>query len=683
MSSPKSSSWKAVLFRAVTCSFLLALAGPAFAQRGSPFMEEFRKLIPTGNLDAMVELVKTNEQSAELAIVETCEAIGQESNDVLEEEVDALRKAWKKGYDSDFVDLEYNYFSLDLQGAFKKSRRDLVDQYRPKLREYGDVKAKKEPARLASLAMDFYGFAKAFEELGDLYLASLCYGIYAEAFDVALMGNQADFKRACEGWKKNLELREKLELDNQKNAEIKKRIEFLEAEGHGAPATPAPGAPAAPGAPESATGSAPGVPVPLNAVFELVSDIEMYARPAYHADVNYQIWPAIVLQGVDSKGSIPTMERSPGIVRISATKIGVDVNGDGTGEVEVPLTGKIGPVQLTLGEGDQQRPWAFLATIGQQQDTYQGFRYNLSADENQMQVFVNAAASMVGTVDGIRVQVIDENMDGVYGGPPTELAYIGVREGSAQRDVDTVVIGETKVARPWSELQKIGPNWYKLERDPTGALLATRTDVKAGTLALDLKGVDANWLILRGTGNLSRCFFDVVDGGVKKVEVPEGTYELYCGLVSSGKRTQMAKALVLPGTTVPTVRAIAGETMKVELGAPFGFDFKYTQDEETISVEGSSIVVSGRGGESYQRLWNCVPIVEVNVRKAGSGKGKKEEKMQPVGSQEELIDAGNDYRNAWFPLSAVIQKPKAGETVELQLVEKKNKLFGKIESTWK
>ena len=678
MSSPKSLSWKPVLLRAVACSFLLPFVAPAFAQRGSPFMEEFRKLMPGGDVDAMVELIKANEQAAELAVVETCEAIGQESNDVLEAEIDALRKAWKKAYDSKFVDLQYNYFSLDLQGAFKKSRRDLVDVYRAKLREYNDVKSRKDPARLGSLGMDFNGLAASFKDIGDLYLAAMCYGIYGEAFDVTLMGNQADFKRACEGWKKNLELREALELNNEKNVEIKKRIEFLEASGHGAPATSAPGAtdPAAGGAASSA-------PVPLNAVFELVPDIETYARPAFHADVNYQIWPAIVLQGIDSKASIPTLERSPGIVRLSATKIGVDVNGDGTGEVEVPLTGKIGPVLLTLGEGDQQRPWAFLATIGQQQDTYQGFKYNLSADETQMQVFVNAAGSMVGTVDGIRVQVIDENMDGVYGGPPAELAYIGVREGSSQRDVDTVVIGESKVARPWSELQKIGDSWYKLERDQAGGLQASRADVKTGTLALDLKGVDASWLILRGTGNLSRCFFDVVDGGAKKVEVPEGTYELYCGQVSSGKRTQMMKALVLPGATVPAFRALAGETMKVELGSPFGFDFKYSQDEETISVEGSSIVVTGRGGETYQRFWNCVPIVEVNVRKAGSGKGKKEEKMQPVGSQEELIDAGNDYRNAWFPLSAVIRKPKSGETVELQLVEKKNKLFGKIESTWK
>ena len=37
----------------------------------------------------------------------------------------------------------------------------------------------------------------------------------------------------------------------------------------------------------------------------------------------------------------------------------------------------------------------------------------------------------------------------------------------------------------------------------------------------------------------------------------------------------------------------------------------------------------------------------------------------------------------WFPFDGKVAKKKSGEDVEVRLFEKKNKLFGKIESDWK
>jgi hypothetical protein len=73
---------------------------------------------------------------------------------------------------------------------------------------------------------------------------------------------------------------------------------------------------------------------------------------------------------------------------------------------------------------------------------------------------------------------------------------------------------------------------------------------------------------------------------------------------------------------------------------------------------------------------------EVNVRKAGSSKGKKETKLVPVTSQE-MLQETNDFRTVWFPITKPFPKPDKGDTVEVQLFEKKNKLFGKLESAWK
>jgi len=57
--------------------------------------------------------------------------------------------------------------------------------------------------------------------------------------------------------------------------------------------------------------------------------------------------------------------------------------------------------------------------------------------------------------------------------------------------------------------------------------------------------------------------------------------------------------------------------------------------------------------------------------------------LVPAGSQEDLDAHKYDWRTAWFPISEPIDKPMPGEKFEVQLFEKKNKLFGKIESDWK
>ena len=65
----------------------------------------------------------------------------------------------------------------------------------------------------------------------------------------------------------------------------------------------------------------------------------------------------------------------------------------------------------------------------------------------------------------------------------------------------------------------------------------------------------------------------------------------------------------------------------------------------------------------------------------GKKKGSKLGKMRPAGSAEEVTTA-NDFRSAWFPREATFDKKKKGD-MEVQLFEKKNKLFGKVSSEWK
>jgi hypothetical protein len=669
----------------LACFVGLALVLPAAAQREGTFMTEFRKLMVLNALDEMAGLIKKFETEAVLAVVETCEAIGEGSSDALEDDAAALDKAWRKAYGTRFVDKQYRYFSVELQPVYRKHRIELIGRYLAKYTEFETAQKAKDQVKFASLGLEFQGFGNAFGELGDHYMASQCYRIYAVCFDDGLNGSKADFKLACEGWGQFLKARELLELKDRSYDEAKVRFDKLEFDGFGDPAK----GPEARG--EAKAEADPAYkPVALGATFQLVPDIEAIPRPIYTGDANFQMWPAVSLLKIDSTTTFATMDDSPTIHRVGANKAMLDIDKDGKGEVDIPLTGKIMPVQIKLGSGETERTWAFLAAIGQQQDTYQGFRFNLGPDDNQMNLYVGPAASLVATLETVRVQVLDDNMDGIYGSQPKEWSYPGLIEGALQRDLDSIIVGEEKTARPWSRLQKIGTGWYALAPNETLTdVTATKADVESGTLQLDLKGVSANWMVLRGTGNANDLFYDVVNGGTNKVEVPVGSYELYVGQISEGKKTQQMKALVLPGNNSRSWKVGKGETTKVELGAPFTLEFSVTQDAETITVIGNSIVVQGRGGETYQRLWNCVLTPEVNLRKAGSSKGKKEAKLVPVMSQEEMDDPEfkekikDAYAAIWFPIGVALPKNQPGEDFEAQLFEKKHKLFGKLESDWK
>jgi len=668
----------AVLRPLLVLPLFLLLAGAPSAQRDSAFMQEYRKLQELDAQDEMAALMRKNETPAILAIIETCELIGMGSSDSLEDDIASLGKTWKKVYANTFVDKQYEYHSLGLEASLKKQRIALIDRYVLKYKEYAEAEKAKDTGKLPALGLEFNNMGAQLVDLGDHYMAAQCFRVYASCFDDRLMGNRADFKRACEGWVQFVKEREACDLINNETTEARERAKLLESDGFGGEPEPAAGEAAAP-APAAAT-------VPLATTFELVSDIEALVRPSFTGDTNYQIWNAVGLAKEGSTGRIPSMSDDEvlSIVRTGAAKAAVDVDGDGKGDVDIPITGKITPVQVTLGKGDQARPWAFLAVVGQERDTYQGFAMNLAPDVNQMAIYVAPAASLVGLVDGVRVQVIDDNMDGRFGTAPKDWAYIGTLDGAFQHDIDSIAVGESKAARPWSKLQKIGPAWYTLAEDSTGRLVTARTEVKSGTLQLDLKGLNASWMIVRGTGEKNDLFYDVANGGTNKVEVPEGTYELYMGQVATGKKAQMMKALVLPGAGTTFWRVKAGETVKMELGAPFGFTFSYAQDEKTVTVNGPSVGVVGRGSEVYQRFWNCVPVAEVLMRKAGTKKGKEEGKIQPATSQEQIQqDFNNDYKAVWFPVGRALDKPNEGETVEVQLFEKKNRLFGKIESDWR
>jgi len=375
------------------------------------FVSKFRQAMRIGSRDECARLVRSNEVFAVEFIIEDCESISGGGSDALEEEINALRQAWKQGFRTEFVDRVYEYFSLIKPDA-RTARQKLSVRYRLVWKEFGSTQAAKKTTEYARLGLEFKGLAMGFEDLGDAYMASQAWVNYGIAFDERLNGKKADLHRACEGYGKGVAARDLIELRDLFYNQTKERYQALV---HGGYSSEEPGGPA--GASTEPVASSPSVPVATT--FEVLETIDEVRRPNYTADSIYGIWDALRLQGKDSKAEFLSLtESSMKVIRVSAAKAVVDLDGDGRGDVDLPLKGKPTPVRVTIGSGADERDWAFLAVIGSDQDSYQGTRFNLAPDDNQMSIFVAPAGCLVGTIGGTAVRILDDNMDGVYGGPP-------------------------------------------------------------------------------------------------------------------------------------------------------------------------------------------------------------------------------------------------------------------------
>ena len=142
--------------------------------------------------------------------------------------------------------------------------------------------------------------------------------------------------------------------------------------------------------------------------YALVPDMSTPERPNYFLDANYPMWGSLGLRGKGSSVPIPRFEDGPKMLRAGSSDVQIDADGDGKGDVKVPMRGKIEPVEFEIGQGEDKRMWSFLTTMGIQKDVYQGIEVNLQPTDERMPIYYAPCASMVGEVAGTKIQVIDE-----------------------------------------------------------------------------------------------------------------------------------------------------------------------------------------------------------------------------------------------------------------------------------
>jgi hypothetical protein len=648
------------------------------------FVGRFKQFMKVSATEDMVQMVRKEPAVAVRYADTLCQKVVTAGSEELEKEVAALRVAWKTAMKTNFVENLYEYHSL-FDPHKRADRVRLVQEYdNARGRHLELLKGDRESQAFLANIAEFENLAKAFGELGDLLNVGRCWVTVAACWDVDYRGKNANFYKACAAQQKALAAYEGIGLAGPDVDMLKVRYDALVAGGFDAPEPPPEAAGPAPGQPAAAPDAAV---INVQMAFAAVPEIETYQRPNYFADEIYQLWSALALLAKGSKATFQSQPQgSPSIERTGAAQFAVH---DGSNPPREPIgvTGKLTLVEANVSDAGTSRPWAFVAKIGLQEDFYQTRKSNLGPSDTYMPLFYFNAASMVGMLEGIQLRVLDDNLDGIYGSAPLTWQYVGLAPGSAQPDMDCIVVGESQRALPWSEFLEVGPRWYRLTPHGGGTVLqAVPVELETGTLRLDFKGEAPQWLVLRGTGVLANTFIDLCSNA-KGVKAPVGEYKLYAGLIRKGKKQQTMKCLILGNDTVAPFTVTAGAETVVNLGGPWRFDFGVQKAADKVTVVGSSLVVIGQAGETYDRFWNCIPIPEASVRKAGTKRGGKPEEMPYVkGDLDELTEEGKrkwSFADVWRPLSLEIPLKKEGEAVEVQLTEKKHKLLGSIESAWK
>lgn len=652
----------------------VALAAPQ--ETYGEFRDRFEKALDIGAKDEIRRLFTSHEAFAIDLVVHTSEAIAGAPSERVALRMEAIHEAWNATKQGDFVKNMERYFS-NLDTPTATERRRIKAAYDKGTQNFAEVEAAKDKGKLNGLAGQFRAWAEAFEQTGDKFLAGNAWLYQSLCLDERHQGPDADLRAVAAAYRKLIDLRTELDLKDRFYRETMPNLQRLEGLGFGAPKEGG-GEAGAGGGPVAASG---GAAVVAPAAFEPVLAIDGVFRPNYFLDEHYPVWDSLQFGEVGSSTTLKRIEGSPKFTRSGSTRIEVDLDGDGKYDAEVPARGRLEPFTFELGSGASKRKWSMLVQAGNQTDQYQGIELSNAASDGNWSVFLAPGASTVADVGGVRLQVFDDNMDGVYGSPALSYGHMGLTSGLFQPEYDTVLIGDAKRAVPWSEFQKLPTGWAKIESQDGGTKFAvTPTTMRTGKLKLAAKGVAPEFLIVQGMNDFEKSFFDLTTA--KEVEVPVGRYRVYCGVVAKGAKKQRMKALVMAGENAKTYEVMEGQTVEVPFGAPYDFVCAREVGDEAVTVNGNSVALVGAGGERYERFYLCVPRPEVAYREKGEKRGSKPLEMAII-QDRDGFDRKGGYAAMWKPLDLVVPKKKDEKDIELQLTEKKNKLFGKIDGTWK
>ncbi|MCP3915895.1 MAG: hypothetical protein GY711_10090 [bacterium] len=240
-------------------------------------------------------------------------------------------------------------------------------------------------------------------------------------------------------------------------------------------------------------------------------------------------------------------------------KLRVDTNGDG--KLDADVKGNSGYLRL-VGKTDDGETFAY------------GTRFKITGDHYSFA----ASGAMCGKLNGISIQVIDQNNNGIYN----------------DFGQDALVVGRAKGATFLSRVVNADGELFQIELSEDGSELSYEP-FEGETATLDMTGShDSRGKLVSAviSNRGGEHHFNVArERGA--MQVPAGDYRFVFGFLKKGEET----AQVRTGKMGP-LKLAAGSEREVEWGGPVVAEFDYDVRDETITVR-PNVAFYGSAGEEY------------------------------------------------------------------------------------
>ncbi|MEW6741961.1 MAG: hypothetical protein AB1486_04300 [Planctomycetota bacterium] len=367
-----------------------------------------------------------------------------------------------------------------------------------------------------------------------------------------------------------------------------------------------------------------------------------------------------------------------------------DYDGDGKGDKQAKLKSKAELFEIPLDPADKNSPvYSFAMATGSNQETMFGVALSNLPIVEWTTIRYRGACYVEGNINGTPILILDDNDSGRFGDPYLNFEGLRFADGwvpdyAVYPLLDAMVIGHGTDVLPYSQYIRLEDGFYRIEPEMNAPKARYRKmDIDTGRVVLEFEGkAPVQSLVIGEKTEFLYGYFDLAKAPKEGLEVPVGFYEIASGLVSNGKTgVSNQSCLILKGRSKPfNVRK--GETVTLQLGEPYEFDFRTREEGEDFVLEGRSLQVYGRGGELYIKFWDEAPMPKVSVRtKGGKVIARGESMAKPT--YEEYKTSPDGVLKLFFPLD--FRMPKKGkEPYEAQLELKKHKLLNAgITSPWK
>ncbi|MEZ5975096.1 MAG: hypothetical protein R3F33_05475 [Planctomycetota bacterium] len=187
--------------------------------------------------------------------------------------------------------------------------------------------------------------------------------------------------------------------------------------------------------------------------------------------------------------------------------------------------------------------------------------------------------AMVGSIDGLKVQLFDANGNGTYGDFGEDAICIGGRSQAG-------LLSKTMHLNGVLHNVAVSEDGSRLTLDPyageTGRLnLEKKLQCEGKLLSALVQSLDGK-----------HCFEMAGEG--EGLDLPAGTYRLLQARLGLGKAT-----VEVQGDAVRPMAVNAGEEQELSWGAPIRAEFEYTYEGGQLTFDPNKVWLTGAAGERY------------------------------------------------------------------------------------